>query len=315
MRVLLYIYLVLYMLVDTNAQTRAYDLNERPGKKEVSTSQKDTVYVKTKTKTKTITINTLIMPLGPIIGGALIGGATSLTNTLLQSSNNRQNQQYAVRNWNMQNEYNAPIKQVERMKQAGLNPALMYQGSPQNVAQSVNAPRREAYKIPDNLFADIYAKMAGAEKNIGQTVPPQVTINNVLSGTEKNKESAELSRVQAGKLAQESDKILNENRLNTALFETNVSYRKEQLRNIEKQNIKLEKELEYMTPIQKATLDNLLYSYRQSVLQTRKLKNEVWIQENNQKLQELGVNPNGSNMVDTVLRFIILNGAKFLKGD
>ena len=28
--------------------------------------------------------------------------------------------------WNMQNEYNTPTKQVERLKAAGLNPALMY---------------------------------------------------------------------------------------------------------------------------------------------------------------------------------------------
>lgn len=34
-----------------------------------------------------------------------------------------------IKLWNMQNEYNLPKNQIERMKQAGLNPDLMYSGS------------------------------------------------------------------------------------------------------------------------------------------------------------------------------------------
>lgn len=38
-----------------------------------------------------------------------------------------------VKNWNMQNEYNLPSAQVERLRAAGLNPDLMYGGGASNV--------------------------------------------------------------------------------------------------------------------------------------------------------------------------------------
>lgn len=46
----------------------------------------------------------------------------------------RQNE-YNVQMWNMENEYNTPAKQMERYREAGLNPALMYQqGNPGNAS-------------------------------------------------------------------------------------------------------------------------------------------------------------------------------------
>lgn len=40
----------------------------------------------------------------------------------------RMQQQYAVQNWNAQNAYNTPKAQMERLRDAGLNPNLMYEG-------------------------------------------------------------------------------------------------------------------------------------------------------------------------------------------
>lgn len=41
--------------------------------------------------------------------------------------------------WNMQNAYNNPAEQVKRMREAGLNPALLYGSAPSNTASDISA--------------------------------------------------------------------------------------------------------------------------------------------------------------------------------
>jgi len=63
--------------------------------------------------------------------------------------------------WKMQNEYNLPVNQVQRLKDAGINPAFMYQGSPQNVATQMpkyQSPRAEYNFQPmENPFMKLNA--------------------------------------------------------------------------------------------------------------------------------------------------------------
>lgn len=73
----------------------------------------------------------------PIIGASLIGAGTSLlsgffSNSAQESANAaniqlaRENRAWQEQMWAKQNEYNTPAAQIERMRAAGLNPALMY---------------------------------------------------------------------------------------------------------------------------------------------------------------------------------------------
>lgn len=92
----------------------------------------------------------------PLVGSALISGAASAVNTAAnqlsvgkvnyKSRNHqrdmlRSQNQMALENWNLQNEYNSPTAQVERMKAAGLNPNLLYGagGSSQTAGNSGHA--------------------------------------------------------------------------------------------------------------------------------------------------------------------------------
>lgn len=84
-------------------------------------------------------------------------------NAVLQGFQNRANRKFAMKqysiarkdalsDYNMQNEYNSPASQMERLKQAGLNPNLVYgtgagsmtaapiKSAPQNAAQG-EAPK------------------------------------------------------------------------------------------------------------------------------------------------------------------------------
>lgn len=66
------------------------------------------------------------MPLSPD-AWAQIG--TTLFNTGSQIYTNQQNRRNAIDIWNMQNAYNTPKQQMQRFKEAGLNPNLIYKQS------------------------------------------------------------------------------------------------------------------------------------------------------------------------------------------
>ena len=98
----------------------------------------------------------------PIVGGALIGAGANLIGNLFgkksNDSANKTNLQIAQMNnewsermmqkqmdyntdmWNKQNEYNDPSKQVERLRAAGINPALALGNISTGSAQGVSSP-------------------------------------------------------------------------------------------------------------------------------------------------------------------------------
>jgi hypothetical protein len=87
---------------------------------------------------------------GPLLGG-LLTGLGSLGASLITNSGAKKRQSQAdlqnINFWNMQNKYNHPSQQMARLKEAGLNPNLVYDqsvsgatGSAGNVAPSKAAP-------------------------------------------------------------------------------------------------------------------------------------------------------------------------------
>lgn len=71
---------------------------------------------------------------------SLFGGISSIFNHSSQKKENERNRDFTremfdkqvqnnIKMWNMQNEYDLPVNQIERMRQAGLNPDLMYTGA------------------------------------------------------------------------------------------------------------------------------------------------------------------------------------------
>lgn len=81
--------------------------------------------------------------LGGLGGGLLSGGLgaiSSIFSNNAQKKENERNREFTeymydkqydnnIKMWNMQNNYDLPKNQIERMKQAGLNPDLMYSGA------------------------------------------------------------------------------------------------------------------------------------------------------------------------------------------
>jgi hypothetical protein len=93
------------------------------------------------------------MPLSPDAWASI---GTSLFNTGSTVLTNKQNYNNSVKLWNMQNAYNTPKQQMQRYKEAGLNPNLIY--NQQNTAQPVRSTDYVAPQLPD--FQGVLAKSA-----------------------------------------------------------------------------------------------------------------------------------------------------------
>lgn len=76
---------------------------------------------------------------------AIVGTWTTAKDQSLQRETNALNYRMWQEAWNRETEYNKPVNQVARLKEAGLNPALMYgTGSGANTISSGPAPRAES---------------------------------------------------------------------------------------------------------------------------------------------------------------------------
>ena len=58
------------------------------------------------------------------IAGAALGVGSSLAGPLLQNYQQNKERRWQESMWNRENAYNTPANQVQRLRQAGLNPAL-----------------------------------------------------------------------------------------------------------------------------------------------------------------------------------------------
>ena len=62
----------------------------------------------------------------PLLGGAIISGVGSLLGQGASAFASRRANHRMVEFWKMQNEYNSPKAQMQRLQEAGLNPNLIY---------------------------------------------------------------------------------------------------------------------------------------------------------------------------------------------
>jgi hypothetical protein len=97
------------------------------------------------------------MPLSPD-AWAQIG--TTLFNTGSQIYTNQQNKRNAIELWNMQNAYNTPAQQMQRFKEAGLNPNLIYKQS--NEAAPIRSTDYVAPQLNEGLL-DVLGKSNAIE--------------------------------------------------------------------------------------------------------------------------------------------------------
>lgn len=122
------------------------------------------------------------------IGSSIANGVTA---TKLNKKNREwQEQMYARRladereNWNMENEYNSPVQQVERMRAAGINPDL-YGIDGAGTASQINTPDANfEYQAPD--FSQGFQILSGIFDSV-MNMQSQVIDNDLKITDERGK--------------------------------------------------------------------------------------------------------------------------------
>lgn len=152
------------------------------------------------------------MPVDPILAASIAQGTATAGTTglgvLTQNAQNRKSRQFSremydkqfqdnLRFWNMQNEYNSPLKQMERLKLAGLNPAMLYgkSASAGQAAQIATPDVKSAqFETPDfsgfgnaltnsiNQYFD--TKIKKAQANNLNAINANKTLDNALKAIE-----------------------------------------------------------------------------------------------------------------------------------
>lgn len=140
----------------------------------------------------TVTLNNKNMPawLAPLItgGASLIGG---LINGGSQKATNEQEKQFALEmyerqkrdandQWTKQNEYNSPQSQMSRLRDAGLNPNLVYgNGSAVNTASPISTPQQPKWSPTAPRYGDGVNGATGALASYFDVQMRQAQIDNL----------------------------------------------------------------------------------------------------------------------------------------
>ena len=177
------------------------------------------------------------MPLDPLIGSALISGASSLLGGLFgsgaQSSANRTNLQIAretnqmqyqmfqeqnafnERMYNQMQQYNTPAAQMQRYQEAGINPYVaagnVQTGNVQSALQSAQPlPLHTAQVMPVDAFKDTFSQ-------IGNVISQYAQNDLALSQAQKNRAESNwidrLNGAQFNKLSAETNNLYQQGSL------------------------------------------------------------------------------------------------------
>jgi len=145
----------------------------------------------------------------PLPAGALVAGASVLgagINAFQTQGQNRRSREWAdymyekqkldnIEFWNMQNAYNSPTRQMARLKEAGLNPALLYGGSATGAAGQAGSVHTPDVKEPQFRVPEI----GNALQNVAQIYDlaiKQAQVNNLEADNTVKMENAMLLRAQ-----------------------------------------------------------------------------------------------------------------------
>lgn len=112
---------------------------------------------------------------GAINAVANIG--SSLINNAFQRSENKKAYDRNLAMWNMENEYNHPVQQMARLREAGLNPNMVYGSGATTLAASTKAAQPANVSFPQldilsalNSYQDLKQKDAMTQNIQAQTI-------------------------------------------------------------------------------------------------------------------------------------------------
>lgn len=199
----------------------------------------------------------------PLVVGAAIAGGASILNSLIgrssQKSATKEQIKASKELMDYENEYNKPINVIERMKEAGLNPASVY-GSQSPVTQAAASP-----VLPDTSSAlglgsgfVSSASQAGLVSAQIANLDSQSNLNNAQAGLTMIQQ--EIQRINRDYLPQVLASNLDNTQMDTLLKEATKNLNEEQQNQVKEQIVQIKN----AQKLQKKELENWIEKIRQA---------------------------------------------------
>lgn len=236
---------------------------------------------------------------GAIIGagGGIIGSAIDAISQIGQNKKAREHQEYM---YDKQNAYNTPTMQMQRYKDAGLNPHLIYgQGNSGNAG---SPPPLQTQDAPKSNFADI-------TQNYIANRTQQAQVDNMRKALEVQEADKILKQAQTVNTLSQSSSTDQQREQSAELFETvqaqahaNLGVTEQQYQTGILQQSKIEKEIDQLTAntgltnAQKSAVTQSILESKARVQNLRMDNNlkqaDVELKQLELNLRRNGINPN-----------------------
>lgn len=240
------------------------------------------------------------MPL-PVLAAPLIGAASNIVGGLLgNASTNKANKELAeyqyqkdLEMWNKSNEYNTPAAQMQRYKDAGLNPNLMYgqgnSGNTSTVMPKYQAPTLDNHVdakmdvIPAlQLYQDMAVKKAQVDNIKAQTL--NTTTDTITKGLQQ-------AGIATANARSEFD-LSQARRLGETQFEAAVNNTRNLIKDLEVKDSTIQSQSSQRA-LNASTIESQSQSRAESIERTKSLQmenalNKIGIQKGDNMLFRMG---------------------------
>lgn len=160
-----------------------------------------------------------------------IGAAGSVLSSVIGNIGAKKREENArkanIEFWNMQNQYNTPKQQMQRFKEAGLNPNLIYGKGTPGLASPVSPAKAAPYKMENPINSMVQAGLAPLQGN------------KMLADTAKAIQDTEKSKIDTKLLETNFDSLVELQSYQTATAFQNLL--QSQIATVVKDNTKREK--------------------------------------------------------------------------
>lgn len=219
-----------------------------------------------------------------------IGAAGSLLGNIFGNTGARRRQDRAnkqnIKFWNMQNAYNSPTSQMERLREAGLNPNLIYgQGAKGATGQSERIAPSKApeFKISNPLqnitqFADVNVKKA--------------QVDNLKAQTTNAEQETILKAAQTAGIGIKTKRDKFGLNLDTALLNTSMQAATANVRKMEAQSIQIELDNSIKSESKKAIVKDLYYKGENAKATLKGTEFQNVLKELEVQLKQIGIERN-----------------------
>lgn len=187
-----------------------------------------------------------------------IARQTNLANERLANIGNQQE----LRMWNMANAYNHPVEQMKRLKEAGLNPNLIYGGSSGGASGSasgvpkVHVPqyiKTEVQNELESIARQNFMTMLNQYANMKKT---EVQTDNLTRELDIKAQALINKQLEAAYQRTKTEEQRSKTRVQTALEQTQIDFLKNQNLRVKNENTRLEIENAWQSEMKEKGLIN-----------------------------------------------------------